>query len=149
MPSVTAEAKWGLGLEGFATLLRPPLLNIGSFAGPRVADWDDSHTRWLTDPIIAGGYGGGWLAGSLGIAAVCAWLARRSALVRCPDRVALWTIAGATLGPAGLVWMRIVVAKSHVTACSCGRRRAVHVASCPSCSAAWPAPARTGIEVFA
>jgi len=149
VPPITVQAKCGVALAGIATLVRPPFANVASYAGPRVADWDDSFTRWFTDPLVAGGWGGGWLTGSLVVALVCGWLARRAAVVRAPGRVLLWTIAGAVLGVAGLVWMRLVVPRSHVAVCACGRRRAVHVASCPSCAAAWPAPARTGIEVLA
>ncbi len=151
VPSVTLEARSGLALEGIATLLRPPFANAASFAGPRVADWEDSFSRWLLDPLIAGGDGGGWLAGSLIVAALCAFVAHRTARLRLGSSPAVWawTAAGAALGVAALVWMRLVLPRSHVASCACGRRRAVLVPDCPACSSKWPAPSATGIEVFA
>jgi hypothetical protein len=151
VPSVTLEARSGLALQGLATLLRPPLANAASFAGPRVADWEDSFSRWLLDPLVAGGDGGGWLAGSLVVAALCAVLAHRTARLRLGSSPAVWAwaAAGAALGVAALVWMRLVLPRSHVAACACGRRRAVHLPKCPGCAADWPAPAPNGVEVFA
>ena len=73
------------------TLLRPPLLNAASFAGPRVANYADYFGRFFTDGVIAGGDGAGWLAGSLGVGAICAALVRRQALRRAPHRATRWT----------------------------------------------------------
>lgn len=149
VPPITATSKCGLALDGFATMLRPPVLNAASFAGPAVRDWDDAFTRWTSDPLVAGGWGGGWFAASLAVAALCAWLAWRHASVRRPERALAWTIAAAALGPAGYVWMRVMVPKSHAERCACGRMRGVGVSKCAACAAAWPSPVATGIEVFA
>lgn len=146
---VTTGGRVAAASVGVLSWFRPPVLNAASFAGPRVEDYRDYFARWFTDGVIAGGDGAGWLAGSLAVGALCAWLVRRQALLRAPHRATLWTALGAALGPLALVWTAIALPKSHVASCACGRRRAVHLAKCPACSSDWPAPSATGIEVFA
>jgi len=133
------------------SLVRPPALTVASFVLPGSRDLDDYFTRWLLDPDVAGGAEIGWFAASLAVAALCGALARRQALRRTPAArdVLFWAIVGAAFGFVGLVLVAILMPKSHVAACACGRRRAVHVETCPNCAARWPSPAATGVEVFA
>lgn len=146
---VTTAGRVSASLVGVVAALRPPLLAAASFAAPPAADYADYHARWFRDGVIAGGAGTPWLALSVAIGAGCAIWARRQARLRAPGRVAQWTALGLAAGVLVLPWMRLAMPRSHVAACACGRRRAVHVALCPSCAAAWPAPAPTGLEVFA
>jgi hypothetical protein len=132
------------------TLLRPPALTAVSFVLPGPADLDEDGSRWLLDSDVAGGAKAGWLAVSLAIAAFCALNARSRARLRAPEKssVLFWTLVGAALGLLGLVLFAALTRKSVVAKCACGRRRAVHVETCPACAAEWPAPTPTGVEVF-
>jgi hypothetical protein len=133
------------------SLFRPPLVVAASFAAPGPSDFDEYSSRWLLDSDVAGGADVGWFAASLGVAAVCGAFARRRARLASPTprAVLAWTVVGASLGVVGLVLQDVLIRRSHVEACACGRRRAVRVAACPACAAEWPAPSATGVEVFA
>ena len=149
VPAIGAAAHAAVIAAGLPSVLRPPLLNALSFAGPEVRDWRDFFDRWFRDGVVAGGHGAGWLAASIALGALCGLLARRQAKLRAPQAVAFWTAAVAASGPIGLLWMGLVVPRAHIAACACGRRRAVHVERCPPCSAAWAAPVPTGVEILA
>jgi hypothetical protein len=61
--------------------------------------------------------------------------------------VRFWTVAGALLGPVGLVWMRFVVGRKHVEPVGTGRR-AVNLEQSPAVTEPWPEPIPTGTEVL-
>ncbi len=150
-PLVVGVSAAGEVFGGLLTLFRPPVLTTASFVLPGPSTLNDYGTRRLLDPDVAGGANVGWFVASLAVAALCGALARRQARLRAPAArdVLFWTVVGAALGVVGLLLMAVLLPKSHVVACACGRRRAVHVETCPTCAARWPAPEPTGIEVFA
>jgi hypothetical protein len=149
-PLATSYAVFADVVGHVPSLVRPPLFVAASFVAPGPADFDEYSDRWLLDADVAGGANVGWFAASLAVAAVCGALARRKARLVSPSTRAVlaWTVVGAALGVVGVALQDVVVRRSHVAACVCGRRRAVHVERCPACAAEWPAPTPTGVEVF-
>ncbi|MHC4816885.1 MAG: hypothetical protein ACYTF8_02320 [Planctomycetota bacterium] len=139
-----------LALQGVTGLIRPLPLALASFFAAPPQDWDELHSWFWIDPFFTGATSGVWLFLSVVVAAACGWLGRRQARLRCAtDRaVRFWTVAGALLGPMGLVWMWLVVGRVRVEPVGTGRR-AVNLERSPEVAEPWPEPLPTGTEVHA
>lgn len=136
-------------LQGVAGLIRPLPFVLASFVAAPPRDWDEFHSRFWVDPFFTGATSGVWLFLSAVVAAVCGWLARRKARLRCATEraVRFWTVAGIMLGPMGLVWMLLVVGRAPVEPVGTGRR-AVNLDRSPTAVEPWPEPLPTGTEVL-
>ena len=126
---------------GVMAALRPlPLALTSSLSEAPAQPWD-MRRAWWTDPYLAGGANTGWLLVGLGVTALCMFIARRWARLRCAtarDR-AFWIVAVALLGPTGLLWMRLSIPWLAVMG---GR-------TVDSETPGWAPPTPRGTEVFA
>jgi hypothetical protein len=139
-----------LVLQGTTGLIRPFPLALASFLAAPPQDWDELYSLFWVDPFFSGGVSGVWLLLSVALAAVCGWLARWQARLRCATEraVRFWTVAGVVLGPVGLLWMGFVVGRVLVEPVGTGRR-AVNLERSPAVTEPWPEPLPTGTEVHA
>jgi len=128
-------------LGGSIAVLRPPLLNVASFAAP-AAESRDAYYAWWLDVWFRGRKRAGWLLASVAVGLLCAWRARVQARVRLARGGRAWVALALLLGPLGLLWMRIFVPWVHVEEVA-GERRAVNL------DAPWPEPEPTGREILA
>jgi hypothetical protein len=119
-------------------LFRPPALNVVAATSTAPRTWIGSIRQLWLDPLLAEGANPGWLVASLAVGLACAFLAYRSAKLRCATLGSRtgWILAAVLLGPMGLVWIRMAMPWHAVEA-----GRAVDVG-------AWPPPESTGAEVF-
>jgi len=130
-------------------VLRPLPLTAASFLSGAPDDGESGSSWWWRDPVLAGQRRPLVLAANVLLAAVCAFVAWRVARVHCATLRAAkaWTLVAFLLGPLGLLLLRLLAVRALAETIGAGRR-SLALETCPATVTPWPAPARTGREIF-
>lgn len=129
--------------------LRPLPLTIASFLSDSPSDQDAGASWWWRDPIVAGRKRPLALLACALVALACAWRARRVARTHCATTrgATAWTLAGAALGPLGLLLQRLLLVRAPAERVGEGMR-SLALDTCPATRTPWPTPVRTGCEII-